>query len=158
MCSKLPPQRTAPLFRDAALQGRLGDIGVPPEVAPLWSRIFAFGLIATIIALGLLITFGSYARKARVSGFLKEIAYQDGAPVKKGTHLFTIEPEPYQLKLQQAQAAEAGAEATATQALAEFDRQQELVSRQAASKTLLQARSKTTCLRSKSNQRPNLRD
>ena len=28
-------------------------------------------------------------------------------PVKKGEHLFTIEPEPYQLKLQQAQAAEA---------------------------------------------------
>lgn len=74
---------------------------------------------------------------ARVSGFLKEIAYQDGAPVKKGTHLFTIEPEPYQLKLQQAQAAEASAEATATQAQAEFDRQQELVSRQAASKVAL---------------------
>ncbi len=74
---------------------------------------------------------------ARVSGFLKEIAYQDGMPVKQGTHLFTIEPEPYQLKLQQAQAAEAGAEATATQAQAEFDRQQELVSRQAASKAAL---------------------
>jgi RND family efflux transporter MFP subunit len=74
---------------------------------------------------------------ARVSGFLKEIAYQDGMPVKKGTHLFTIEPEPYQLKLQQAQAAEAGADATATQAQAEFDRQQELVSRQAASKAAL---------------------
>lgn len=74
---------------------------------------------------------------ARVSGFLKEIAYQDGAPVKKGTHLFTIEPEPYQLRLQQAQAAEAGAEATATQTQAEFERQQELVSRQAASKAAL---------------------
>src|SRR5688572_11013136 len=49
---------------------------------------------------------------ARVQGFLKEIAYQDGMPVKQGTHLFTIEPEPYQLKLQQAQAAQAGAEAT----------------------------------------------
>ena len=74
---------------------------------------------------------------ARVSGFLREIAYQDGMPVKKGAHLFTIEPEPYQLKLQQAQAAEAGAEATLIQAQAEFDRQQELVSRQAASKAAL---------------------
>lgn len=74
---------------------------------------------------------------ARVSGFLKEIAYQDGTPVKKGTHLFTIEPEPYQLKLQQAQAAEAAADATVTQTQAEFDRQQELASRQVVSKAAL---------------------
>src|SRR4051812_42349520 len=35
---------------------------------------------------------------ARVQGFLTEISYADGAAVKKGDHLFTIEPEPYQLK------------------------------------------------------------
>src|SRR4051812_37483085 len=52
---------------------------------------------------------------ARVQGFLTEISYQDGAAVKKGQHLFTIEPEPYQLKLQQAQAAEAAAQATVIQ-------------------------------------------
>src|SRR5882724_1251407 len=71
---------------------------------------------------------------ARVQGFLTETKYTDGAAVKKGAHLFTIEPEPYQLKLQQAQAAEASAEATVTQTQADFDRQQELVQRQAASK------------------------
>ncbi|MEA2931214.1 MAG: hypothetical protein QOG38_3642 [Hyphomicrobiales bacterium] len=71
---------------------------------------------------------------ARVQGFLREISYVDGMPVKKGEHLFTIEPEPYQLKLQQAQAAEASAEATVRQTEADFERQQELVSRQAASK------------------------
>src|SRR4029079_14663902 len=48
---------------------------------------------------------------ARVQGFLTEISYAEGAAVKKGTPLFTIEPEPYRLKLQQAQAAEAGGEA-----------------------------------------------
>ena len=74
---------------------------------------------------------------ARVSGFLKEIAYQDGQPVKKGDHLFTIEPEPYELKLQQSQAAEMGTQATLTQAQADFDRQQELVARQAVSKATL---------------------
>src|SRR5438046_4547477 len=71
---------------------------------------------------------------ARVQGFLTEIAYTDGQPVKRGQHLFTIEPEPYQLKLQQAQAAEASAEATVTQTQADFERQQELLSRQSASK------------------------
>jgi RND family efflux transporter MFP subunit len=52
-------------------------------------------------------------------------------------HLFTIEPEPYQLKLQQAQAAEAGAEATVKQTEAEFERQTELAGRQVASKAAL---------------------
>jgi RND family efflux transporter MFP subunit len=71
---------------------------------------------------------------ARVQGFLSEIAYADGQAVKKGQHLFTIEPEPYQLKLQQAQAAEAAAEATLKQAEADFARQQDLVARQTASR------------------------
>ena len=71
---------------------------------------------------------------ARVQGFLTEIKYTDGMPVKKGAHLFTIEPEPYQLKLQQAQASEAGAQASAKQTEGDFERQQELVQRQAASK------------------------
>jgi RND family efflux transporter MFP subunit len=71
---------------------------------------------------------------ARVQGFLTEIKAADGAAVKQGQHLFTIEPEPYQLRLQQAQAAEASAEATAKQTEADFERQQELMQRQAASK------------------------
>ena len=45
---------------------------------------------------------------ARVQGFLQSIDYQDGSFVKEGTTLFTIEPETYKLKLEQAQAAEAG--------------------------------------------------
>jgi RND family efflux transporter MFP subunit len=69
---------------------------------------------------------------ARVSGFIQEINYQDGALVKKGTLLFTIEPEPYKVKLEQAQAAEVGARAALKQAQAAFERQAELVGRQAA--------------------------
>jgi RND family efflux transporter MFP subunit len=72
---------------------------------------------------------------ARVPGFVEEIDYQDGALVQKGTLLFTIEPEPYEVKLQQAQAAEAGAQATLKQAQADFDRQATLVTTQAASRT-----------------------
>jgi RND family efflux transporter MFP subunit len=71
---------------------------------------------------------------ARVQGFLREISYEDGKLVKKGTHLFTIEPEPYQLKLQQAQAAESAAQASLKQTEGDFERQQELVGRQATSK------------------------
>jgi len=76
---------------------------------------------------------------ARVQGFLTEVKYTDGTPVKKGQHLFTIEPEPYQLKLQQAQAAEQAAQASQKQTEGDFERQQELVQRQAASKAAFDA-------------------
>ena len=59
---------------------------------------------------------------ARVQGFLEEIHYKDGDAVKKDTALFTIEPEPYQVKLDQAKAAEDGAAATLKQAEAEYQR------------------------------------
>jgi multidrug efflux pump subunit AcrA (membrane-fusion protein) len=41
---------------------------------------------------------------ARVQGFLAEIHYRDGDDVKQGATLFTIEPEPYKLRLEQARA------------------------------------------------------
>jgi RND family efflux transporter MFP subunit len=63
---------------------------------------------------------------ARVQGYVQEIKYQDGATVNKGTPLFVIEPQPYKVKLEQAQAAEEGAKATLINAEAEFTRQQEL--------------------------------
>ena len=74
---------------------------------------------------------------ARVQGFLQSIEYKDGAFVKEGTTLFTIEPETYKLKLEQAQAAEAGTQASVKQADADFKRQTELVQRQAVSQATL---------------------
>src|SRR5258707_1299886 len=74
---------------------------------------------------------------ARVQGFLQSINYTDGAFVKEGTSLFTIEPDTYKMKLEQAQAAETGAQATVRQAEADFKRQQELVQRQAVSQATL---------------------
>ncbi len=74
---------------------------------------------------------------ARVQGFIQEISYTDGDFVKKDTLLFTIEPEPYRLKLLAAQAAEAGSQATLKQAEAEYKRQAELASKQFASQAVL---------------------
>jgi RND family efflux transporter MFP subunit len=74
---------------------------------------------------------------ARVSGFLQSIDYTDGAFVKEGTTLFTIEPETYKLKLDQARAAEAGAQALLKQAELDFQRQTDLVARQAVSQATL---------------------
>lgn len=80
---------------------------------------------------------------ARVQGFLQSIDYQDGSFVKRGTQLFTIEPETYKLKLEQAQAAETGAQATVKQAEADFKRQVELVQRQAVSQSTLDTSTST---------------
>jgi RND family efflux transporter MFP subunit len=84
-------------------------------------------------ATGNLTAFNSADLVARVPGFVKTINYEDGARVTKGTLLFTIEPEPYRVKLEQAKAAEAGATATLKQAQASFQRQADLLARQTAS-------------------------
>ncbi|MHC1945414.1 efflux RND transporter periplasmic adaptor subunit [Bradyrhizobium sp. UFLA06-06] len=80
---------------------------------------------------------------ARVQGFLQAINYQDGSFVKAGTTLFTIEPETYKLKLEQAQAAEVGAQATLKQADLDFKRQTDLVQRQAVSQATLDTSTST---------------
>src|ERR1700722_6088413 len=67
---------------------------------------------------------------ARVQGFVQAISYNDGDFVKKGTSLFTIEPEPYKLKVDAAKAAVVSNQATLTQAQADFQRQADLLSRQ----------------------------
>jgi RND family efflux transporter MFP subunit len=70
---------------------------------------------------------------ARVQGFVQAISYADGDFVKKGTSLFTIEPEPYKLKVDAAKAAVISAQATLKQNEAEYARQADLVSKQIAS-------------------------
>jgi RND family efflux transporter MFP subunit len=63
---------------------------------------------------------------ARVSGFLQEIRYKDGALAHRGDTLFVIEPDPYKAKLQQAQASLTGAQALLVQSDAEYKRQSSL--------------------------------
>ena len=72
-----------------------------------------------------------------MQGFLQSINYQDGTFVKAGTTLFTIEPDTYKMKLEQAQSAQAGMEASMKQADADFKRQSDLVQKQAVSQSTL---------------------
>lgn len=64
---------------------------------------------------------------ARVPGFVSEIKYQDGDQVTRGTLLFSIEPEPYKVKLDQARAAEAAAASNLKVAQTAFQRQVDLL-------------------------------
>jgi RND family efflux transporter MFP subunit len=69
---------------------------------------------------------------ARVQGFVQAIGYADGDFVKRGTSLFTIEPEPYKLKVESAKAALISAKANVKQLQEEFARQADLVTKQIA--------------------------
>jgi membrane fusion protein, multidrug efflux system len=77
-------------------------------------------------ATGNMVAYNQVDLVARVSGFLQEIRYTDGAAVHRGDTLFVIEPAPYQAKLQQAQAALESAQAQAVQTDAEYERQASL--------------------------------
>jgi RND family efflux transporter MFP subunit len=63
---------------------------------------------------------------ARVQGFLQEIGYTDGEVVQGGRNLFTIEPQPYMAKLNEAQAQQAVTQAQLKQAQDEYTRQSTL--------------------------------
>ena len=111
---------------------------VPPpppkvEVAPPTQRAITRYLEAT----GNTAPIKSVDLVARVQGVLQSIDYKDGTLVKAGTTLFTIEPETYKLKLEQAQAAEAGTQASVKQTEADFKRQSDLVQRQVVSQATL---------------------
>jgi RND family efflux transporter MFP subunit len=103
------------------------DVATPVQ-RPVTRYIEATGNTAPIKSVDLV---------ARVQGFLQSIDYQDGSFVKQGAQLFTIEPDTYKLKLEQAQAAEIGAQASLRQSEADYKRQAELVQRQAVSQATL---------------------
>ncbi|MCO5131893.1 MAG: efflux RND transporter periplasmic adaptor subunit [Xanthobacteraceae bacterium] len=73
-------------------------------------------------------TVNSTSLIARVSGFIQQIDFKDGDQVQAGQRLFLIEPQPYQLALEQAKAGQMSAQAAASQSGAELKRQQYLLS------------------------------
>ena len=103
------------------------DVGAPVQ-RPITRYLEATGNTAPINSVDLV---------ARVQGVLQAINYKDGSLVKQGTTLFTIEPDTYKLKLEQSQAAEAGAQASLRQAEADYKRQVDLVARQAVAQATL---------------------
>jgi RND family efflux transporter MFP subunit len=109
------------------------DVGVPVQQA-ITRFLDATGNTAPIQTVDLV---------ARVQGVLQSINYKDGTLVKQGTTLFTIEPDTYKFKLEQAQAAEAGAQASLKQAEADYKRQVDLVARQAVSQATLDTSTST---------------
>jgi multidrug efflux system membrane fusion protein len=64
--------------------------------------------------------------RARVSGYLDRVAFQDGSTVKKGDLLFVIDRRPYKAALDQAQATQVSAQARLQFAQADLERAESL--------------------------------
>jgi membrane fusion protein, multidrug efflux system len=70
--------------------------------------------------------------RPRVSGYIDRIHFSDGAIVAKGDVLFTIDPRPYEIAVEQARADVVRNRAQVQQAAVDFGRAQELVKTAAA--------------------------
>lgn len=105
------------------------DVAVPVKqtVTPY---LFATGSTATVNSTTLI---------ARVAGFIQEIDYKDGDAMKAGQQLFLIEPQPYQLALEQSQAAKASADALVKQSQLNLQREQDLVAKKVDPQSALDA-------------------
>lgn len=73
--------------------------------------------------------------RARVTGYLDKIAFQDGAELKAGDLLFVIDPRPFKAANDSAVALIAVKKASASFREAEYNRDKELVARNAASRS-----------------------
>jgi RND family efflux transporter MFP subunit len=73
--------------------------------------------------------------RARVSGYLQSINFADGATVKQGDVLFTIDPRPYQATVDSAKADLANAQARLDLAKVQLDRAQSLVAQSNVSRS-----------------------
>lgn len=110
----------------AACKKQQSAFAPPPPPTVLVAQPLRQAVTPYLDATGNLVAYNQVDLVARVSGFLQEIDYADGAIVHRGQTLFVIEPAPYQAKLQQAQAALTAAQAQAVQTDAEYQRQASL--------------------------------
>jgi len=79
--------------------------------------------------------------RSRVAGILQAVHFREGALVKKGDLLLTIDPAPYAAEVQRAEAQVSAAQARVAQAKGEYERSQRLWSEQAISKREFDERS-----------------
>lgn len=97
---------------------------VPAEKRPVEKTADFVGRIAAINRVDI---------RARVTGYLEEVLFKDGANVKEGTPLFRIERAPFEAAVEQAQGALEGAQGTLQNAIVQRQRAEDLLRTSAGS-------------------------
>jgi RND family efflux transporter MFP subunit len=113
--------------------GKSNSYKAPPPPPVVTSKPVSMPMTTYLQVTGNTVAVNSVSLVARVSGYLDQVNYIDGTIVKKGSNLFVIEPEPYEAKLQQAQAAVAQAQAQVIYAQSQYDRQLDMIKQNATS-------------------------
>jgi membrane fusion protein (multidrug efflux system) len=108
----------------ALAQGAPGAAGPPPAVTV--APVVAKDVAPSTEFIGRVQAIQSVDLRARVEGFLEQVAFQDGQDVKAGDLLYRIEQAPYQAAVQSAQAQLARTQAALKQAESNYQRQAEL--------------------------------
>lgn len=127
--SLVPALLAAALAGAACAEKEAAPPPPPPEVAV--ATVLQRDLPIYIEAIGETRGSTEIEVRARIEGFLQTIDYQEGAPVRKGQLLYTIDSRPFEAALAQSKGALAGAEAQLARARQDVARYEPLVKQNA---------------------------
>ena len=111
--------------------GRFGGAGNRPQPVSV-AAVQRRDLAVAVDAIGSIATANTAVVRAKVSGELKAIYFKEGQAVKAGQALALIDPRPFEIARDQAQAALARDQAQLENARADLTRYQDLVAKEAA--------------------------
>jgi len=112
---------------DGAARSQATDRGVPVEVATAERK----AVPVRLQSLGSVTPIASVAIKARVDTTITAVRFRDGAEVKEGDLLFTLDGRQIEADIKRVQAVIDGAQATLEQALRDVDRYTDLAAKNA---------------------------
>jgi membrane fusion protein (multidrug efflux system) len=111
----------------------------PPALEVLVTQAERRDVILTLDMVGTTLGMQDVPIRARVEGFLETMEFQEGTFVKKGDQLYTIDPQPFQAKLVEAQSQLAAAHTSQAKTKADLDRIRPLAEMKAVSEQDLDA-------------------
>jgi multidrug efflux system membrane fusion protein len=131
----------------AILWNRHGRAPAAPKAPPAIPVVVAtaqkgdIGVYVT--GLGTVTPLNTIAVKTRVDGQLMTVGYKEGEMVRKGAALAEIDPRPYQVQLEQANAQLVKDQATLQNARVDLDRYESLITKNAVAQQVLQTQRAT---------------
>ena len=102
------------------------DRPVPVTVSPVLQK----NVPLEMAGIGNVEAYSNVAVKSRIGGELKKIHFREGQEVRRGDLIFTIDPQPFEAALKQAQANLARTTALAQKAQEDFRRYQDLIQKE----------------------------